>query len=760
MQDGEFSVLYTKEIKMGKNIIQLFILVMCLSLSAELDYNLESEFGFGGIGNLKYSNGKIFSADSYGYAIYGIQENGDLENTSNVRYEPWMNHYYSHDRLGAYSGYVSFKNNEDFGSYFTIYDTSVPNQQTILYETQIDINNMFAAELFENYFIRRTGVNQHTVFDYERFEPISQIDDITLVYPSKFNDMGAILLDFSDNCYYYYIIDETGTLQKKYNLGQEERKIAIFGDKMISYSLGDIRLYNITASDSLEYTGTTYFNGGIMRSVVFENNKIIFTSEEGGGGTSILLLKMLVLDEENNLILIDTKQLAERPSLTGVPGSSLILNNNSLYISVHNIKFTQANITNNAIEMLDVNYIERGRSSLHGFIKNNKFYTMCFEINTNLHSYSLENCTNVQQIDNVFPEKSAYWYFQEEEKIVRFDEILECFYFYDWEDDNLILTDSYDLEGFVDTSFLTPFKWDGNQFIYRIDSSLISVIMENGELTESWVLDGSLTYNYEVYQNYIYQLRPNQGIKVYSFNESEYQLVNNITTPFVSYFPAIFIRGDILTANNKNIIDLSYDPVGLSMRYDLNQYYVNSGAVKYYDYLIYCGTANYDTPYGYDYSGRLLSIFKLIDNVPVEVGVITSEYSFHNFLIIEGGTEDNFDLLVSNNNFFSIYTCHATPNGDLEITPVTLNATNYPNPFNPETTISYDVSQKGSVTVDIYNIKGQKVKSLVSENQEAGKHSIIWQGDNDQGKQISSGTYFYKIKSAGQEVVKKMLLMK
>jgi hypothetical protein len=85
---------------------------------------------------------------------------------------------------------------------------------------------------------------------------------------------------------------------------------------------------------------------------------------------------------------------------------------------------------------------------------------------------------------------------------------------------------------------------------------------------------------------------------------------------------------------------------------------------------------------------------------------------------------------------------------------------NYPNPFNPETTISYYITKKGNVTVDIYNLKGQKVKSLFSGMQEAGKHDLVWKGDNDDGKQVSSGTYLYRVKNMEEEFVKKMLLMK
>ncbi len=102
-----------------------------------------------------------------------------------------------------------------------------------------------------------------------------------------------------------------------------------------------------------------------------------------------------------------------------------------------------------------------------------------------------------------------------------------------------------------------------------------------------------------------------------------------------------------------------------------------------------------------------------------------------------------------------------TENDSFEIAPSNeISAYNYPNPFNPETTISYELTNKGNVSVDIYNLKGQKVKTLFSESQEAGKHSLVWRGDNDAGKQVSSGTYLYRVKSSNDEIVKKMLMLK
>ncbi len=86
---------------------------------------------------------------------------------------------------------------------------------------------------------------------------------------------------------------------------------------------------------------------------------------------------------------------------------------------------------------------------------------------------------------------------------------------------------------------------------------------------------------------------------------------------------------------------------------------------------------------------------------------------------------------------------------------------NFPNPFNPTTTISFDIAQASSfVDIDIYNIKGQKVKTLVNENLEVGKHTILWNGRDDNNKSVSSGIYFYKMRTAQYTSTRKMILMK
>ncbi|MCK4653658.1 MAG: T9SS type A sorting domain-containing protein [Candidatus Cloacimonetes bacterium] len=92
--------------------------------------------------------------------------------------------------------------------------------------------------------------------------------------------------------------------------------------------------------------------------------------------------------------------------------------------------------------------------------------------------------------------------------------------------------------------------------------------------------------------------------------------------------------------------------------------------------------------------------------------------------------------------------------------PVKLEASNYPNPFNPITTISYSLPDESEVSLTIYNIKGQKVKELIKGTQPAGSYNVSWDGKDENGKDITSGIYFYKLRTHNNEITRKMLLLK
>jgi flagellar hook assembly protein FlgD len=101
---------------------------------------------------------------------------------------------------------------------------------------------------------------------------------------------------------------------------------------------------------------------------------------------------------------------------------------------------------------------------------------------------------------------------------------------------------------------------------------------------------------------------------------------------------------------------------------------------------------------------------------------------------------------------------------------------NYPNPFNPAgtgrsstTTIEFIIAERSPATdgnteknteLIIYNIKGQKVKTLYKGKIETGKHSVVWDGKDENDKPVSSGLYLYKLEAGKYNSIKKMLLIK
>jgi plastocyanin len=85
---------------------------------------------------------------------------------------------------------------------------------------------------------------------------------------------------------------------------------------------------------------------------------------------------------------------------------------------------------------------------------------------------------------------------------------------------------------------------------------------------------------------------------------------------------------------------------------------------------------------------------------------------------------------------------------------------NYPNPFNPSTTIRYTLAEEAYVTLKIYNTLGQEVATLANELQTAGDKSAVWNGTNQEGARVSSGIYIYRIQAGDFVRTQRMILMK
>jgi hypothetical protein len=94
------------------------------------------------------------------------------------------------------------------------------------------------------------------------------------------------------------------------------------------------------------------------------------------------------------------------------------------------------------------------------------------------------------------------------------------------------------------------------------------------------------------------------------------------------------------------------------------------------------------------------------------------------------------------------------------LTSSNIDIRNYPNPFNPETIISFNNQIAGHISIDIYNVKGQLVKTLFNGFHNPGRHEIVWKGTDNNNNNVSSGVYFTKIKTKTTSETKKIMLMK
>ncbi|MDD4309995.1 MAG: FlgD immunoglobulin-like domain containing protein, partial [Candidatus Cloacimonetes bacterium] len=128
---------------------------------------------------------------------------------------------------------------------------------------------------------------------------------------------------------------------------------------------------------------------------------------------------------------------------------------------------------------------------------------------------------------------------------------------------------------------------------------------------------------------------------------------------------------------------------------------------------------------------------------------------------------DNFEYYLSRGESVplnSLWACRVNaPSVGIEDpiqSPAILTSYNYPNPFNPSTTIHYSIKEAAKVSVEIYNAKGQRVKMLENAAKAAGDHEIEWNGTDSLGRGVSSGVYLYKIHCGKYSSTKKMMLMK
>ncbi len=168
---------------------------------------------------------------------------------------------------------------------------------------------------------------------------------------------------------------------------------------------------------------------------------------------------------------------------------------------------------------------------------------------------------------------------------------------------------------------------------------------------------------------------------------------------------------------------------------------------------------------GVSTTGTLPNNFTIISGASyIQAPIVWTEYTYsladylnqQIYVGIQCVSDDAFIFMVDD---VEIQAPTSNPEPGIPAVITALNG-NYPNPFNPETTISFSVKETSPVAIEIYNVKGQLVKTLVNEVKASGNHTVVWNGKDNNGRNVTSGVYFYKMNTGKFSSTKKMILMK
>jgi len=193
-------------------------------------------------------------------------------------------------------------------------------------------------------------------------------------------------------------------------------------------------------------------------------------------------------------------------------------------------------------------------------------------------------------------------------------------------------------------------------------------------------------------------------------------------------------------------VDLEYDPEGLSFAgFEAGDLFVDPLVLGPFDrterHVVDVTTATMNGP---------------VDAASAEVGVVR-------FRVLD---EDRSDVRIvgfqTAGADWDVETqvSYANPVGASSVPSVTRLVGNVPNPFNPTTGIQFSLSEPGLVSLEVYNVSGRRVRTLLREHTSAGSHEVTWDGRDDSGASVSSGVYFYRLVAGEFSEAKRMTLLR
>ncbi len=278
----------------------------------------------------------------------------------------------------------------------------------------------------------------------------------------------------------------------------------------------------------------------------------------------------------------------------------------------------------------------------------------------------------------------------------------------------------------------------------------------------------TMASNSQVKDLFLQALSMETDAKTNNYDEAEALYKSIISNYPDSYFSSL-AAAQLLRVYEKNNQDYE----------NLCNYYLTQQNNELADYSFYL--SNYTKLKSDQYQSAIEGFEEILDNPPTLADSVYSAINIgYSYLMMQNNT-GKFDYdgryfslkpssmekyLLMENDLLSLLTNDKSDNdpdhgnNPNDLCPSMVLNNNFPNPFNPSTTISFSIPTDAKVELEIFNIKGQKVRTLTKEVMTKGNHNVIWNGDNNSNQPVSSGIYFYKLTSGNQTITKKMIMIK
>ncbi len=252
------------------------------------------------------------------------------------------------------------------------------------------------------------------------------------------------------------------------------------------------------------------------------------------------------------------------------------------------------------------------------------------------------------------------------------------------------------------------------------------------------------------YAKLILEGHPNQKVKITSYRGGHWSI----------HYPSSYSHGENIMISAKNAIFEKMDHYGLVIKKDVvidNDEFVNC-EFRYADFERWSALLSLEGPRNLVLEDAVFQDYSYPTKYNIHYyGSSLGNITVHGFSGNLAGEQFEWDY------YNRVIWYNSKEKSEMENTPdyAKVSLTNYPNPFNPQTTISYNITEESNVELTVYNSKGQLINKLVDNIQDKGTHSIVWDGKNKDGRKVASGIYFYTLKLNGKPVAtKKCIILK